>query len=47
MFEQIRELAMNLMLEQPACTQAHADVYRVRHVAAWRRAVETRLQQIG
>jgi len=38
MFEQIRELAMNLMLEQPARTQSHAD-------AAWRRAVETWLQQ--
>jgi transposase InsO family protein len=39
MFEQIRELAMNIMLEQPVRTQAHAD-------AAWRRAVETRLQQL-
>jgi transposase InsO family protein len=37
-FEQIRELAMNNMLEPPARTQAHAD-------AAWRHAVETWLQQ--
>jgi transposase InsO family protein len=40
MFEQIRELAMNIMLEQPARTQAHAD-------AAWRRAVETWLLKQG
>lgn len=40
MFDQIRELAMNLMLEQPARTQGHAD-------AAWRQAVETWLQQHG
>src|ERR1017187_560068 len=39
-FEQIRELAMNIMLEQPARTQGHAD-------AAWRQAVETWLQQHG
>jgi len=38
-FEQIRELAMNLMLERPARTQSHAD-------DAWRRAVETKLQQL-
>jgi len=37
-FEQIRELAMNLMLEQPARTQSHVDT-------VWRRAVETWLQQ--
>jgi len=37
-FEQISELAMNLMLESPARTQGHAD-------AAWRRTVETWLQQ--
>jgi transposase InsO family protein len=38
-FEQISELAMKLMLEQPVRTQGHAD-------AAWRRAVETTLQQL-
>lgn len=40
MFEQIRELAMNIMLKQPVRTQAHAD-------AAWRLAVETQLQREG
>ena len=40
MFEQISELAMKLILEQPVHTQGHAD-------AAWRRAVETWLQQQG
>jgi hypothetical protein len=39
-FEQISELAMKLMLEQPARTQSQAD-------AAWRRAVETWLLQQG
>jgi transposase InsO family protein len=38
--KQIHELAMNIMLEQPVQTQGHADV-------AWRRAVETLLQQQG
>jgi len=33
-FDSISELAMNLMLEQPARTQEHADT-------AWRQAVET------
>ena len=37
-FEQISELAMKLMLEQPARTQPHAD-------ATWRQAVETWLLQ--
>ena len=36
--QRIRELAMKIMLEQPVRTQGHAD-------AAWRRAVETWLQQ--
>jgi transposase InsO family protein len=36
--QRIRELAMKNMLEQPVRTQGHAD-------AAWRRAVETWLQQ--
>ena len=40
MFEQISELAMKIMLEQPVRTQGHAD-------ASWRRAVETWLQQQG
>ena len=39
-FDWISELAMNLMLEQPARTRGHAD-------AAWRQAVETWLQQHG
>ena len=38
LFEQIRELAMKIMLEQPVRTRGHADV-------AWRLAVETLLQQ--
>lgn len=38
LLEQIHELAMNIMLEQPVRTQGHADV-------AWRLAVETLLQQ--
>ena len=38
--QQIHELAMNIMLEQPVQSQGHADV-------AWRRAVETLLQQQG
>jgi transposase InsO family protein len=38
MFEQIREQAMKLMLDQPVRNQGHADT-------AWRRAVETWLQQ--
>ena len=38
-FEQISERVMKIMLEQPARTQVHAD-------AAWRRAVETTLQQL-
>ena len=40
MFEQISELAMKIMLDQPVRTQGYAD-------AAWRRAVETWLQQQG
>jgi hypothetical protein len=36
-FDWISELAMNLMLEQPARTQGHAD-------AAWRQALETCLE---
>jgi len=39
-FEQIRELAMNIPAEEPVRTTPHAD-------AAWRRAVETWLQQAG
>jgi len=39
LFDQISERAMTIMLEQPARTQLHAD-------AAWRRAVETTLQQL-
>jgi transposase InsO family protein len=39
-FEQISELAMNAMLELPVRAQGQAD-------AAWRRAVETWLQQEG
>jgi transposase InsO family protein len=38
--QRIGELAMKIMLEQPVRTQGHAD-------AAWRRAVETWLQQQG
>jgi len=38
LFDQIRELAMKIMLEQPVRSQGHAD-------AAWRLAVETWLQQ--
>jgi transposase InsO family protein len=40
MFEQISQRAMKLMLEQPVHAQGHAD-------AAWRRAVETWLQEQG
>jgi hypothetical protein len=39
-FEQIRELPMNILAEMPVRTTPHAD-------AAWRRAVETRLQRAG
>jgi len=38
-FDHISELAMKQLLEQPVCSQAQAD-------AAWRRAVETTLQQL-
>lgn len=39
-FEQIRELAMNILAQKPVRTTPHAD-------AAWRQAVETWLQQQG
>lgn len=40
MFEQVSELAMKIMLEQPVRTHGHAD-------AARRRAVESWLQRAG
>jgi len=36
----IREVAMNILLEQPARTQARAEIYHVSHMAEWRQAVE-------